>query len=241
MPTNAALPHRVLTVKQAPKGPDVKAIQKAVGVEADGEYGPVTAGAAKERARRKGVKASTLRHGLTIGSQRLILGLDKPSKAQAARGKRYTTRRPLRLRALDNAKHLIGVMEQGGNNVGPTVSKIIRANDGELGEPWCGDFVAYCYRRAGSKAVTRLWASVYYLGVIGGLTTTRNPKPGDIVRFTFDHTGLFEKDNGDGTITTIEGNTGASGAVSDSATGGDGVYRKIRSKSLVANYRRVLR
>lgn len=234
-------PHRVFTVKAAPKGPDVRRIQKAVGTKQDGEYGPVTAAAAKERARRRGVKASTLRHGLTIGAQRLILGLDKPTKRQARRAERYVRRRPLRVKALEQARHLIGVMEQGGNNVGPTVTKIIRANGGEGPEPWCGDFVAYCYRLAGSKAVTRWWASVYYLGVISGLRTVRVPQPGDVVRFTFDHTGLFEKDNGDGTITTIEGNTGSIGAVSDSSTGGDGVYRKIRSKSQVANYRRVLR
>lgn len=148
---------------------------------------------------------------------------------------------PTRLRALRVAESLVGVMEQGGNNQGPTVSKIIRANGGTGPEPWCGDFVAYCYRLAGSRAVTRAWASVYYLGVIAGLTTTRNPRAGDIVRFTFDHTGLFVKDNGDGTITTIEGNTGATGAVSDSKTGGDGVYRKTRSKSLVRDYLRVTR
>ena len=67
------------------------------------------------------------------------------------------------------------------------------------------------------------------------------PKRGDIVRYTFDHTGLFVKDNGNGTITTIEGNTGHSGAVSDSKTGGDGVYLKVRSKSLVRDYLRVTR
>jgi len=49
------------------------------------------------------------------------------------------------------------------------------------------------------------------------------------------------KDNGNGTITTIEGNTGRTGAVSDSATGGDGVYVKVRSKSSVTDYLRVTR
>jgi hypothetical protein len=52
---------------------------------------------------------------------------------------------------------------------------------------------------------------------------------------------MFVRDRGDGTIETIEGNTGASGAVSDSRTGGDGVYRKVRPKSLVKDYLRVHR
>jgi hypothetical protein len=148
---------------------------------------------------------------------------------------------PIRLKALKIAEGLIGVMEQGGNNTGPIVDKIIRANGGAIGEPWCGDFVAYCYRLAGSKLVQRGWASVSMLGALFGIRRTSSPRRGDLVRFTFDHVGMFDKDNGDGTITTIEGNTGASGAVSDSATGGDGVYRKVREKGLVNDYLRVTR
>ena len=148
---------------------------------------------------------------------------------------------PLREKAYKVATTLIGVMEQGGNNAGPMVSTIIRENGGSGPEPWCGDTMAYCYRHAGSKAVQRLWASVFYLGQIAGLHKTSSPLRGDLVRYTFDHVGMFVKDNGDGTITTIEGNTGSSGAVSDSATGGDGVYKKVRAKSLVRDYLRVER
>jgi hypothetical protein len=148
---------------------------------------------------------------------------------------------PLREKALKVAENMVGVMEKGGNNTGPIVDKIIHANGGVIGEPWCGDFVAFVYRLVGSKAVTRSWAAVSLLGGVLGVHPTSTPRPGDLVRFTFDHVGLFVKDNGDGTITTIEGNTGASGAVSDSATGGDGVYRKVREKSLVNDYLRVTR
>lgn len=146
---------------------------------------------------------------------------------------------PRREKALRVAKSLIGVMEEGGNNNGPVVMKIIRANGGSGPEPWCGDFVAYCYR-AFSRAVTRPWASVQMLRRVAGVKRVARPLPGDIVIFTFDHTGLFVRDLGDA-IETIEGNTGASGAVSDSRTGGDGVYRKRRPKSLVAEYLRVTR
>lgn len=145
-------------------------------------------------------------------------------------------------KALEIAKGLVGIMEEGGNNQGEMVGKIIRANDGEVGEPWCGDFVSYCYRLAGSKAVQRAWASVYLLGSgLTGITRVSDPRPGDLVRFTFDHVGLFVRDMGNGQIETIEGNTGASGAVSDSTTGGDGVYRKEREKSLVNDYLRITR
>jgi hypothetical protein len=146
---------------------------------------------------------------------------------------------PLRERAYKVAAGLVGIMESGGNNAGPMVSKIIHANGGVGPEPWCGDFCAYCYRLAGSRSVTRAWASVRLLGAVAGVTRTASPRRGDLVRFSFDHVGMFVKDNGDGSIETIEGNTGASGAVSDSSTGGDGVYRKRRSKGLVSDYLRV--
>jgi len=146
----------------------------------------------------------------------------------------------LQKRALRAADALVGVMEQGGNNTGPMVNKIIKANGGDIGEPWCGDFIAYCYRQAGSKAVTRSWASVRALGGIRGVKRVKTPQAGDLVRFNFDHVGMYVKEAGM-FIETIEGNTGASGAVSDSKTGGDGVYRKRRAKSLVNDYLRVTR
>lgn len=150
-------------------------------------------------------------------------------------------RKPVRVKALEVAEGLVGVMEHGGNNTGPIVDKIIKANGGVIGEPWCGDFCAYCYRLAGSKAVQRLWASVSALFGLLGIRRTSLPKPGDLVRYTFDHVGLFVRDLGNGTIETIEGNTGTIGAVSDSATGGDGVYRKVREKYLIRDYLRVTR
>lgn len=143
----------------------------------------------------------------------------------------------LRERALKIARSQVGVMEHGGNNMGARVFTYIRENGGFGPEPWCGDFQAFCYRHAGSKSVDRRWASAWFLEG----RKISNPQPGDIVDYTFQHTGMVEKVLGDGRIQTIEGNTGASGAVSDSTTGGDGVYRKRRSTSLVMRYVRVLR
>lgn len=159
----------------------------------------------------------------------------------------------LRVLALAHARKLIGTMEHGGNNRGAKVMEIIRANGGTGPEPWCGDFVAYCYREAGSNAVTRSWAAVRLLAGIAGLKVRgkRKAVAGDLVRFTFDHVGIVEsycdsKGRAAAAATathmqTIEGNTGASGAVSDSTTGGDGVYRKIRSVSLVRDVIEVTR
>lgn len=144
--------------------------------------------------------------------------------------------RPLRLRAYDEAVKMEGVMEHGGNNRGEMVEKIIHYAQGQVPEAWCVDGMIWCYGHAGSKIVKPGYPRAVRFMKVGGVHATASPMQGDLIRFTFDHTGMFVKDNGDGTITTIEFNTGASGAVSDSSTGGDGVYRKVRSKSLVSDY-----
>jgi hypothetical protein len=161
----------------------------------------------------------------------------------AVRQKQIAAKKPLRLRAFAVAESLIGVSEMGGNNRGPMVEKIITANGGIVGEPWCGDFDAYCYRAAGSKAVNRSWASVYFLGRIAGLKTIKDPLRGDIVRYSFDHTGLFDEwiNKATGEFWAVEGNTGDSGAQADSLTGKDGVKRKRRNINQVDNFRRVTR
>lgn len=217
-------------LSQGAKGRAVRALQERLGrhghaLDVDGEFGPATAAAVREFQADRGLEVD---------------GVVGPQTWEALAGK---PRRPRKLgaRAHRVATGLVGVMETGGNNRGATVMKIIRANGGTGPEPWCGDFVAYCYRLAGSKSVSRPWASVRLLGGVSGVRRTRTPARGDLVRFTFDHVGLFVRDRGNGTIETIEGNTGRSGAVSDSSTGGDGVYRKIRSKGLVTDYLRVAR
>lgn len=165
-----------------------------------------------------------------------------------------TRRLVLRERALHEARQLVGIMEQGDNNSGAKVLGIIAEAGGDGPEPWCGDTVAVCYLRAGSHAVQRGWAAVRNLGFLPGMRVLANKhrgEPGDIVAFTFDHTGLLEDyctatgmsiDRRWAThVRTIEGNTGSTGAVSDSTTGGDGVYRKIRSLDLVDRIVRVQR
>lgn len=185
--------------------------------------------------RKQGKRAIKLRRLLA----RTRLNRRKAKKAYEAAKARAN--RPLRLKALDEARNCIGIMEQGGNNVGRDVEEIIREGGGVRGQAWCGWFCAAMYKRAGSKLIEWRWGAVRLLGYIAGIRKVSDPKPGDLVVFTFDHVGIYERAVNGSTIQTIEGNTGASGAVSDSSTGGDGVYRKNRSKSLVSHYLRVTR
>lgn len=135
------------------------------------------------------------------------------------------------------------VREQGGNNRGPRVDGIIKLAGGTPGEPWCGDAVAAAYILAGSKSVTRAWAYVPTLERV--LTRVLSPRRGHVVIFNFDggvpdHTGLFLRDNRDGTYLCVEGNTRPGSSASD-AGGGEGVYLRTRPKSQVQSVRRVLR
>lgn len=157
----------------------------------------------------------------------------------------------LRKKALRHAKFHVGDMEQGGNNRGEKIERIIRYAKGDVPEAWCVDFVIWNYGHAGSTVVRPGFTrAVRFMFPVRGVEQVSQPHSGNIVRYTFDHTGLFWYPcNVLGQrrlwrfathIKTIEGNTGASGAVSDSTTGGDGVYVKIRHKSLVRDYLRVL-
>lgn len=105
-------------------------------------------------------------------------------------------------------------------------------------QPWCGSFVMWCANQAGVKLPAN---TVYTPSGAAGFQKTKTwqdakdatPQPGDIVYFDFpgdgvdriSHVGIVIKDNGDGTVTTVEGNT--SGTVGDQRNGGM-VLKKIR-------------
>jgi hypothetical protein len=163
---------------------------------------------------------------------------------------------PIRERAYQQALKIVGVMEHGANNSGADVLKMIKAAGGTGPEPWCGDTMYYVYRLAGSlaivKAVGRLMAYVPWISRIKGLRVIskanwKKVRRGDLIRFEFtgdgvdDHVGMFVRWITPGVLMeTIEGNTGPTGAVSDSTTGGDGVYEKRnRTINLVADFVRV--
>ena len=106
-------------------------------------------------------------------------------------------------------------------------------------QPWCGSFVNWCANQVGLKIPNCVYTP-------GGATAFIKkdqwekaeeaiPLPGDIVFFDFpsdgvdriSHVGIVVKDNGDGTVTCIEGNT-APDKKGDQRNGGE-VCRKVRA------------
>ena len=111
---------------------------------------------------------------------------------------------------------------------------------GHDGQPWCGSFVMWC--AAQLKPVVKMPNCVYTPAGVSGFQglgrwanhETATPAPGDIVFFSFDgkgvgHVGIVIQDNGDGTITTVEGNTVPETKPTGSQANGGEVCKRIRA------------
>lgn len=102
------------------------------------------------------------------------------------------------------------------------------------GYAWCAMFVSWCFDKSGTPlgyvddAKGFRYCPSAYLYWKNSNQLTKTPQPGDIVLFDWegdgrsDHTGIFVKDNGDGTFTAIEGNT----SLGNNSNGGQVMERK---------------
>lgn len=105
--------------------------------------------------------------------------------------------------------------------------------------PWCGSFVMWCANEVGLKipsvVSTFNGAQAFIKKDQFEKAEVATPFPGDIAFFDFpndgvdriSHVGIVIKDNGDGTVTTIEGNT-APDKKGDQRNGGE-VCLKVRA------------
>lgn len=140
----------------------------------------------------------------------------------------------LQAHALARAAGEVGVREAGRNR-GPRVEMYQRAAKGAPGEPYCVDFILWCYLEGVHALNVRMPLPLYR----GALELWRHvdpwmhwhaPSPGSI--FIHDHgnekghAGFVEDVRGDGTMLTIEANTGPSPDIRLNDRDGDGVYRR---------------
>lgn len=158
------------------------------------------------------------------------------------------------------AESQVGVREIGGNNRGDRIREYQSATELAPGAwPWCAAFTGWCIREWLKDPEVVGWLNLQRLtpeewrpktALAYGYTTwarqrqnttrifTEKDKAaaGDIVTFDFSHVGFVVSDNGHW-IETIEGNTNGKGE-RDSESG-DGVWRKIRKKTLVKDLIRI--
>lgn len=106
-------------------------------------------------------------------------------------------------------------------------------------QPWCGAFVNWCAKQAGIKipncTYTPAGATAFMDKNAWELAQEADPQPGDLAFFDFpgdaldriSHVGIVISNNGNGTVTTIEGNT-APDKKGDQRNGGE-VCQKVRA------------
>lgn len=115
---------------------------------------------------------------------------------------------------IEVAKAEIGVIEGPRDNE-TKYGKFMKANF----QPWCGSFVNWCAVEAGVKVPNTVYtpsgAAAFKKAGRWYDAQIADPDPGDIAYFDFpadgvdriSHVGIVIKDNGDGTVWCIEGNT----------------------------------
>ena len=115
---------------------------------------------------------------------------------------------------IEVARGELGVIEGPRDNE-TKYGKFTKANF----QPWCGSFVMWCADQAGVKVPNTVYtpsgAAAFKKSGKWLDAQIADPDPGDIAYFDFpgdgvdriSHVGIVIKDNGDGTVWCIEGNT----------------------------------
>ncbi|HEY7603727.1 MAG TPA: hypothetical protein VH760_05640 [Gaiellaceae bacterium] len=206
-------------------GPDVVEVQRLVGVQADGEYGPITAGAVAAWKRSRGLAGADGAHTELTPDERRRLVADVPLQAVrlmegwAASGLRETPPRSNRVPALVTLAQKRGVA--GAYSA--------------MGYPWCAFAVFLAALVAGGRSATsglcerrfnplytptildEAEAGAFGLKVVPAASAFR----GDLVLFDWDfksgddvdHVGRLVHAPVNGRVRTVDGNSGVNGAV----------------------------
>jgi len=135
---------------------------------------------------------------------------------------------------IEVAKTELGTIEGPKDNE-TKYGKYMKANF----QPWCGSFVNWCGDQAGVKIPNTVYtpsgAAAFKKSGRWYDSQICDPEPGDIAYFDFpsdgvnriSHVGIVVKDNGDGTVWCIEGNTSSDDK--GSQRNGGQVARKLRA------------
>lgn len=152
-----------------------------------------------------------------------------------------STKIPTGLDIINEAAKYIGQRETNGKNRSQFIDKINLSANSYLGAPYCASFISYVLKKLNIEApntassVTMVsknnlpWSSTQQGDVVG----LYFPSKERVAHVLF----IDNKDYTKTQITTVEANTNPSGSLNAADRDGDGVYRKIRNKTLVSNSR----
>jgi cell wall-associated NlpC family hydrolase len=226
-------------LQRGSRGDAVRRVQAALGIPADGIYGPQTDRAVRAFQRRRGLAVDGVVGPATWGAL-----FPAPKPKPAGEGPE---------RAVSWALAQVGTIEHpAGSNRGPGITTWQRRWLGSDGFPWCGAFAGYALEQAGVTGLSprrivftpailadaRAGANGFEKAV--PLTQARR---GDLVLFNFpggdavDHVGIvtapYDPARG---LPTVEGNTSSGNAGSQS--NGGGVFTRLRPASSIAGIAR---
>jgi peptidoglycan hydrolase-like protein with peptidoglycan-binding domain len=212
-------------------GPDVARLQqllKGAGCDpggVDGQFGAHTQSAVEAYQSSRGLACDGV-----VGPQTWHA---LETNAKPVKGTDPVVSGSLRQKILQMAESQVGTLETGTNQ-GPCTKYPNYFGRGS--ESWCADFVSWVNTKAGNPMNDPYCPSVVNsLKSSGHWKGRSDPQPGDMVLFDWngdgvaDHIGIVKGVNGDGSISTIEGNT-------ENSSGQQGVWEKTRYMSSVLGF-----
>lgn len=148
----------------------------------------------------------------TIQNQ-LLLQTQQTGQSSAYYGNMATNGGPIgktAAQALSNASSQIGVRETSHNN---SAQIAMYKNGARNGNAWCASFVSWCYKGNNVFGYQPSVSGIQMAAQKQGLYSKKGtyiPKAGDVMiqKNGMSHTGIVESVDADGTIHTIEGNSG---------------------------------
>lgn len=223
------------TLQRGARGPAVSDLQQklaAAGFDpggVDGDFGPMTNAAVRRFQSANGLEVDGIVGPQTWGA---LGGSSFVPGSGPVRGP-VPVDGDLRQRLLAVAQNEVGTLEATGNNDGDVTKYPGYFGRGQ--ESYCADFVSWVLHQAGGSLNDPWCPSIMNkLAASGNWKGRNDPQPGDIVLFDWDHDGVsdhvgFVKQvNPNGTLTTLEGNTGG--------PGGEGVWEKTRTWDFVQGF-----
>lgn len=218
-------------------GDDVRDVQDLLNVKVDGEFGPITAGAAKQWKYEFGMKDSQVKPNLTTGEYPYLAGHEVAGPFMLLNRKRRKTTvvdtRTVAEKATDRMVHWASKgYKETVNNVVPELSKLASSTGlswwyTKMGWPWCAFAVFLAARAEGLRVGPQKLGfegkfNVLYCPDI--LATARrgedglrvvgrkDVRKGDLVLFDFQGDGVVDHigryvSAGPNGLVTVEGNT----------------------------------
>ena len=233
-PTKQPHPRHLTLASPFMEGNDVKRLQRKLGIDADGVYGPITARAVATSKRLLGFPPAQWKTGASIDYLEYLYGerpLAAEFKKRADKAKQDDAKKlgagakgaSARKRALQFALQHRNVVEQPlGKNRGPVIDRWQREcghppfrSAAEEGWPWCGVFIRACYHHGAridldNRVADTSW--IYYRAKANTsglkMVPLAQAKGGDLLLTgkIGQHVAMVREDYTGGNVRTVEGN-----------------------------------